>query len=144
MLALLNAVQQENLKKSKPKPVLLKIAPDLTFEQIEEVIDIVKSSGLTGIVATNTTISREGIAQSEKFAAQAGGLSGQPVKEMSTDIIRFIRKKAGADMVLIGVGGIFTAADAREKLEAGADLVQVYTGFIYEGPSIVSKICRGI
>ncbi len=144
LLALLNAVQQENLKKSKPKPVLLKIAPDLTFEQIEEVIDIVKSSGLTGIVATNTTISREGIAQSEKFAAQAGGLSGQPVKEMSTDIIRFIRKKAGADMVLIGVGGIFTAADAREKLEAGADLVQVYTGFIYEGPSIVSKICRGI
>lgn len=144
LLALLNAVQKENNKRSKPKPVLLKIAPDLTFEQIEEVIEIVKSSGLTGIVATNTTISREGILSSEKFAAESGGLSGQPVRKKSTDIIRYIRERAGAEMVLIGVGGIFTAADAREKLEAGADLVQVYTGFIYEGPSIVSKICRDI
>ncbi len=143
LTALLMAIQKSNLTKPNPKPILLKIAPDLTFEQIDDVIDIIKSVKLTGIIATNTTISREGI-DDPAFLKEEGGLSGLPLKDRSTAVIRFIREKAGSELVIIGVGGIFTAAHANEKLAAGADLLQVYTGFIYEGPSIVKRICSGL
>jgi dihydroorotate dehydrogenase len=140
LLHLLQSIQKVNALK-KNKPVLLKIAPDLSFSQIDEVIEIVKQCKLSGFVATNTTISREGIPNDVKHAEEAGGLSGLPVREPSTEIIRYIRQKAGDELVIIGVGGIFTAADAKAKFSAGADLVQVYTGFIYEGPSMVKNIC---
>jgi dihydroorotate dehydrogenase len=144
LLKLLQSVQDANKVYAQPKPVLLKIAPDLTFEQIDEVIEIVKLTGLSGIVATNTTISREGISPDQPNAKQQGGLSGMPVRDFSTAIIRYIREKAGPEMVIIGVGGVFTAKDALEKLKAGADLIQVYTGFIYEGPSMVKRICKSL
>lgn len=139
---LLNAIQNINSKKQKPKPVLLKIAPDLTSHQIDEIIEIVHTTKLAGIVATNTTISREGISDKVQHSGEQGGLSGLPVKDRSTEVIKQIRQKAGDEIVIIGVGGIFTGEDALEKLNAGADLVQVYTGFIYEGPSMVKRICK--
>lgn len=144
LMHLLNSIQQANNSKQKPKPVLLKIAPDLTFTQIDEVIEIVRLSKLAGIVATNTTISREGINSDVPHAGETGGLSGLPVRERSTEIIRYIRQNGGNELVIIAVGGIFTAADAKSKLDAGADLVQVYTGFIYEGPAMIRNICKGL
>jgi dihydroorotate dehydrogenase len=131
-------------QQKKPKPLLLKIAPDLTNEQLDEIVDIVKSVGLQGIIATNTTISRENLKTEESITKEMGGLSGRPVTKRSTEVIRYIRKIAGKDLVIIGVGGIFNADDAKEKLEAGADLLQVYTGFIYEGPGMVKKILAGL
>lgn len=126
------------------KPLLLKIAPDLTEGQLDDVADIINTSGINGVIATNTTISREGLKSPSDLVAQTGGLSGAPLKKRSTEVIRLLRQKCGPEKVIIGVGGIFTAADAREKLDAGADLVQVYTGFIYEGPGIVRNILKGL
>lgn len=143
---LLHHLQTLNAQKSNPKPILLKIAPDLSNEQLDDIIEIVQDTQLAGIVATNTTISREGLAtpagELEKIGA--GGLSGLPVKQRATEVIRYIHKGSGGKIPIIAVGGIFTAADAQEKLDAGASLVQVYTGFIYEGPAIVKKICQGL
>jgi dihydroorotate dehydrogenase len=143
---LLHHLQLLNAQKNKPKPILLKIAPDLTHEQLDDIIEIVQETALAGIVATNTTISREGL-QTPAAAVEAigaGGLSGLPVKDRSTAVIRYIHEKTGGQLPIIAAGGIFTAADAREKLDAGASLVQVYTGFIYEGPAIVKNICKGL
>jgi dihydroorotate dehydrogenase len=123
---LLQRLSDLNQKKI-PKPLLLKIAPDLTNEQLDEIVDIVKTVGLQGIIATNTTISRENLKTDESITKEMGGLSGRPVTKRSTEVIRYIRKIAGKDLVIIGVGGIFNADDAKEKLEAGADLLQVYT-----------------
>lgn len=131
-------------QQKKPKPLLLKIAPDLTNEQLDEIVDIVKTVGLQGIIATNTTISRENLKTDETIKSEMGGLSGRPVTQRSTEVIRYIRKIAGKDLVIIGVGGIFNADDAQEKLDAGADLLQVYTGFIYEGPGMVKRILKGL
>ncbi|GEP94380.1 quinone-dependent dihydroorotate dehydrogenase [Chitinophaga cymbidii] len=143
---LLHHLQTLNNQKSKPKPVLLKIAPDLTNGQLDDIIEIVQETGLAGIVATNTTISREGLQTGNDALEKigAGGLSGLPVKERATEVIRYIHQHSGGRIPIIAVGGIFTAADAKEKLDAGASLVQVYTGFIYEGPAIVKKICEGL
>lgn len=143
---LLHHLQMLNNQKSKPKPILLKIAPDLTSEQLDDIIEIVRETELAGLVATNTTISREGLQtpQSELDQIGMGGLSGRPVRERATEVIRYISQKSGGSIPIIAVGGIFTAADAQEKLDAGASLVQVYTGFIYEGPTIVKKICQGL
>jgi dihydroorotate dehydrogenase len=143
---LLHHLQLLNAQKSKPKPILLKIAPDLSDEQLDDIIEIVQETGLAGIVATNTTISREGLQTpaAEVAGIGAGGLSGLPVKDKSTAVIRYIYERSGKNIPIIAAGGIFTAEDAREKLEAGAVLVQVYTGFIYEGPTIVKKICAGL
>ncbi len=143
---LLHHLQTLNTQKSKQKPILLKIAPDLTDEQLDDIIEIVTETGLAGIVATNTTISRSSLQtpQAELEQIGAGGLSGLPVKERATEVIRYIHRKSGGTIPIIAVGGIFTADDAREKLDAGASLVQVYTGFIYEGPTIVKKICQGL
>lgn len=143
---LLHHLQMLNNQKQQPRPILLKIAPDLTNEQLDDIIEIVRETELAGLVATNTTISREGLqtpaAELEKIGA--GGLSGRPVRERATEVIRYIHRKSGGTIPIIAVGGIFTAADAQEKLDAGASLVQVYTGFIYEGPTIVKKICQGL
>ncbi len=141
---LLRTLKEKNLKKDKPKPILLKIAPDLNENQLNDIAEIVKEIGIDGIVATNTTISRENL-QTEKAkidAIGAGGLSGKPLKNRSTEVIKFLRQKLGKQFIIIGVGGIFTAKDAKEKLEAGADLVQIYTGFVYEGAGMVKNINR--
>ncbi|MFB6455334.1 quinone-dependent dihydroorotate dehydrogenase [Chitinophaga sp. Hz27] len=143
---LLHHLQQLNNQKSAPKPILLKIAPDLTNEQLDDIIEIVQETKLAGIVATNTTISREGLATptAEVETIGAGGLSGLPVKEKATAVIKYIHEKSNGSFPIIAVGGIFSAKDAQEKLDAGASLVQVYTGFVYEGPTIVKHICNGL
>ncbi len=143
---LLSSLQVLNLQKEKPKPILLKIAPDLTSSQLDDILEIVKNTQLSGLVATNTTISRENL-QTDPLSIEAigsGGLSGKPVKNRSTEVIRYLREKGEKNMVIIGVGGIASASDAFEKMSAGADLIQIYTGFIYEGPSLVKKINRAL
>lgn len=143
---LLNRLQVLNKQNPKTKPILLKIAPDLTNEQLDDIIEIVRNTDLDGIVATNTTISRSNLLtpKSEVDAIGAGGLSGAPVRKRATEVISYIHKNSGGKIPIIASGGIFTAADAKEKLDAGASLVQVYTGFIYEGPAITKNICKGL
>jgi len=146
LTALLNRLQVLNYELGKGKPILLKIAPDVTNEQLDDIIDIVRTTRLHGIVATNTTISRAGLntPATEVEVIGAGGLSGLPVKNRNTEVVRYIHTRSNGQIPVIAVGGIFTAADALEKLNAGASLVQVYTGFIYEGPAIARKICKGL
>ena len=143
---LLLSLQQENASKEKPKPILLKIAPDLTNQQLDDVIEVVETCKLSGIVATNTTINRSGLSTTndELQKIGAGGLSGKPLKSRSTEVINYIHTKSEGRFPIIGVGGIHSAEDALEKLDAGASLVQLYTGFIYEGPSLVKKINQAI
>ena len=139
---LLNTLQELNAKKASPKPILLKIAPDLTDSQLDDIVDIVKDTQIAGVIATNTTINREGLKSPAALVAEAGGVSGKPLTKHSTEVIRYLATKSNRAFPIIGVGGIHSAADALEKLEAGASLVQVYTGFIYEGPALVSAICK--
>jgi dihydroorotate dehydrogenase len=143
---ILTNLQIQNSKKQNPKPILLKIAPDLTLEQIGDVIDLALEIKLDGLVATNTTISRDKLITNDLQLAiiGAGGLSGKPIKEKSTEIVKYICQKTNGKIPVIASGGIFTAADAQEKINAGASLVQVWTGFIYEGPSIVKNICKDL
>jgi dihydroorotate dehydrogenase len=143
---LLHGIMEESKKHTPVKPVLLKIAPDLTDEQLDDIIEIVTITGISGIIATNTTISRQGLKTdtAEVNNIGAGGLSGEPVKDRSTEVIRYIVKKTASRIPVIGVGGIENARDAREKIEAGATLIQVYTGFIYQGPGMVKRICKGL
>lgn len=135
---LLQTLQDRNNKKTSSKPILLKIAPDLTDSQLLDIIDIVSVTGIAGVIATNTTISREGLLSEEK--GELGGLSGKPLKERSTEVIKFLSEKSGNAFPIIGVGGIHSAEDALEKFRAGASLVQLYTGFIYEGPALIREI----
>jgi dihydroorotate dehydrogenase len=142
---ILGHLQMINNAKAVAKPILLKIAPDLTKEQIDDVIDLALEIKLDGLVATNTTINREELSERSKVKSQnigAGGLSGLPIKKRSTEIIKYISEKTRGEIPIIASGGIFTGADAQEKLAAGASLVQVWTGFIYEGPGIVKNICQ--
>ncbi len=139
---LLGTLQQLNSKKEKPKPILLKIAPDLSDDQLLDIIDIVQETQIAGVIATNTTLSRERLQSENK--QETGGLSGKPLTKRSTEVIRFLSEKSGKAFPIIGVGGIHTAEDALEKLEAGASLVQLYTGFIYEGPGLIGEINRRI
>jgi dihydroorotate dehydrogenase len=139
---LLQTLKDLNHSKSKPKPILLKIAPDLTEEQLVDIIDIVTSVKIDGVIATNTTLSREGLQSENK--SEMGGLSGKPVTKKSTEVIRFLHKKSKNAFPIIGVGGIHSPEDAIEKLEAGASLVQLYTGFVYEGPGVVKRINKAI
>ena len=120
----------------------MKIAPDLTDEQLLDIIAIVKETKIAGVIATNTTISREGLQSENKI--ETGGLSGKPLTKRSTEVIRFLSEKSNKAFPIIGVGGIHSAADAIEKLEAGASLIQLYTGFIYEGPALVKAINKKI
>jgi len=142
LMELLGTLQKKNLEKLKAKPILLKIAPDLTDDQLLDIIEIINETKIAGVIATNTTISREGLKSENK--AEIGGLSGKPLKERSTEVIRFLSEKSNKSFPIIGVGGIHTAADALEKLEAGAALVQIYTGFIYEGPGLIKEINQAI
>jgi dihydroorotate dehydrogenase len=135
---LLTELQNLNSKKINPKPILLKIAPDLSDEQLLDIIEIVKETKIAGVIATNTTLSRENL--KSKKQTEIGGLSGKPLAKRSTEVIRFLSEKSGKTFPIIGVGGIHSAEDAIEKLEAGASLVQLYTGFIYEGPKLIREI----
>lgn len=139
---LLQTLQNKNKLKEKRKPILLKIAPDLTNEQLLDIIDIVETTKIDGVIATNTTISREGLTSSNKV--EMGGLSGKPLNKRATEVISFLSEKSNNSFPIIGVGGIHSAADALEKLEAGASLVQLYTGFIYEGPGLIKDINKAI
>ena len=143
---LLFSLMQVNNLKTNPKPILLKIAPDLTNTQLDDIIEIVNETKIAGVIATNTTISREGLLADKKEveAIGAGGLSGKPVRERSTDVIRYLATKSNKSFPIIGVGGIHSEQDALEKLNAGADLIQLYTGFIYEGPGLVKRINKAI
>ncbi|WP_334125560.1 quinone-dependent dihydroorotate dehydrogenase [Empedobacter brevis] len=144
LLYILNYLQQYNNQNEKSKPILLKIAPDLTDSQLDDIIDIVLESKIAGVIATNTTISREGLKSNPEIVKETGGVSGKPLKNRSTEVIRYLSEKSNKAFPIIGVGGIHTVEDAKEKLEAGASLLQIYTGFIYEGPSIVKNICKGL
>lgn len=139
---ILNSLMKENKKRSVTKPILLKIAPDLTEEQLIDIIDIVGETKIDGVIATNTTIDRSGLqtSGSEVESIGAGGLSGKPVQSKSTEVIRFLHEKSNGSFPIIGVGGINSGASALEKIESGASLVQVYSGFIYEGPALISAI----
>lgn len=143
---LLSTLKNANTLKEKSKPILLKIAPDLTNEQLDDIIEIVNETKIDGVIATNTTISREKLKASKEQLESigAGGVSGKPLTKRSTEVIGYLHDKSNASFPIVGVGGIHTAEDALEKLAAGASLLQVYTGFIYEGPGIVKKINKGI
>lgn len=137
---ILNTLQQKNKEKANPKPILLKIAPDLNENQLDDIVEIVLETHIAGVIATNTTLSRENLNSSENLQKEAGGLSGKPLRKRSTDVIAYIAKKSEKKFTIIGVGGIHSPQDAWEKLQAGADLLQLYTGFVYEGPKLIKKI----
>lgn len=138
LLKILQHLQDLNLKKAHPKPILLKIAPDLNDGQLMDIIDIVEETKIAGLIATNTTIERKGLISENK--EETGGLSGKPLKNRATEVIRFLKTNAIHPFPIIGVGGIHSAQDAKEIFEAGADLIQLYTGFVYEGPQLVKDI----
>ncbi|MFN2437774.1 MAG: quinone-dependent dihydroorotate dehydrogenase [Chitinophagaceae bacterium] len=143
---ILTHLQAQNKNYEKQKPVLLKIAPDLSFAQIDDVIELATEINLDGLVATNTTISREKLATSHEHIKTigAGGLSGKPLQQRSTEVIQYIDQKTGGRLPIIASGGIFNGNDSKEKLNAGASLMEVWTGFVYEGPSIVKNICKAL
>jgi len=137
-------LQQRNLKEGISRPILLKIAPDLSNEQLDDIVAIVQQTGIAGIIATNTTISRDSLVSNEKLKTEAGGLSGKPLTKRSTEVIAYLAKKSKGTFPIIGVGGIHSPEDAIEKLNAGASLLQLYTGFIYEGPGLIKRINKRI
>lgn len=140
--ALLSHLQKVNTEMGAPKPLLLKIAPDLTVGQLDDIIDLVKTLSLDGIVATNTTVDRSNL--KAPVPEEAGGLSGQPLRGRSLEVVRYLAQGLGKEVPIIAAGGIATAQDAQAALDAGAALVQLYTGFIYEGPAIVRRMCEGL
>lgn len=149
LMAILNELQLENSKHSQRKntgrkPILLKIAPDLTNSQLIDIIEIVNTTKIDGVIATNTTIERENLKSHILLIEEAGGLSGKPLKNRSTEVIRFLAEKSKKSFPIIGVGGVHSPEDALEKLEAGADLIQLWTGFVYEGPALVKRINQAI
>ena len=143
---LLRGLQKLNQEYPRPRPILLKIAPDLTDSQLDDIVDICLSLRIDGVIATNTTIQREGLrTPSDQVAAMgAGGVSGQAMRQRSTQVIRYLHQKSGGALPIIGVGGVASPDDAREKLEAGASLVQLYTGLVYEGPGVVKRINQSL
>ncbi len=143
LMYILNTLQQRNSKNGTSRPILLKIAPDLTHEQLDDIVEIVLETKIAGLIATNTTIVREGL-RSAKYTEETGGLSGKPLTRASTEVIHYISEKSKGAFPIIGVGGIHSPEDAIDKLNAGAVLVQLYTGFIYEGPGLISRINKKI
>lgn len=137
---LLNTLQHKNSMRSNSKPILLKIAPDLSDTQLLDIIEIIQATDIAGVIATNTTISRKNLESPLTISEEMGGLSGRPLSKRSTEVIRFLAEKSNHSFPIIGVGGISSAEDALEKLEAGASLIQLYTGFIYEGPALIKQI----
>ena len=146
LLELISTVQKANETFEKQKPILLKIAPDLNNTQLDEIIALIAETNLDGVIASNTSVDRSGLKTSQARLTEIGngGVSGQPVKEKSTKVIQYLSDKSNKAFPIIGVGGIHSAEDALEKINAGADLVQIYTGFIYEGPSLVKKINKAL
>lgn len=144
LMHILNTLQQRNRKNDVSRPILLKIAPDLSDSQLDDIIDIVRRTGIAGVVATNTTISREGLRSRPELVAEGGGLSGRPLTQRATEVIRYLVHQSGHAFPVIGVGGIHSPEDALEKLNAGASLVQLYSGFIYEGPGLIKRIGKKI
>ncbi|MFW5761378.1 MAG: quinone-dependent dihydroorotate dehydrogenase, partial [Cyclobacteriaceae bacterium] len=142
---IIKVLQKANSTKQKPKPIFLKIAPDLTNEQLDDIIEIINETKLEGVIATNTTVGREGLRASKRTIDKigAGGLSGKPVYHVSNTVIKYLRKKK-PDLLIIGVGGIMEPQDAIEKIEAGANLVQLYTGFIFHGPALIKGINKAL
>lgn len=143
---LIESVQKANHTFNKQKPILLKIAPDLNNNQLDEIVDLVKQTRLDGVIASNTSIDRSGLKASKKVLDKIGngGLSGEPIKDKSTSVIKYLSEKGNQSFPIIGVGGIHSPKDAIEKIQAGANLVQIYTGFIYEGPSLVKRINKAL
>ena len=143
---LLRGLQALNQQYDTPKPILLKIAPDLNQAQLDDIVDICLSLRIDGVIATNTTISREGLrtAREQVAAIGAGGLSGQAIRRRSTEVIRYLHQQSGGQLPIIGVGGVASAEEVQEKLEAGASLVQIYTGLVYEGPALVKRINQAL
>lgn len=139
---ILHTLQQRNEGYGKPKPILLKIAPDLTDSQLDDIIEIVIETKIAGVIATNTTLSREGLGSAPYLTKEIGGLSGKPLSLRSTEVIRYLSEKSKKAFPIIGVGGIHSSSDALSKIQAGASLVQVYTGMIYEGPQLIKIICK--
>lgn len=139
---LLQTLQNNNNARSSRKPILLKIAPDLTNEQLLDIIDIVSETKIDGVIATNTTISRDGLTSENK--KEVGGMSGKPLAKRATEVIQFLSEKSNKAFPIIGVGGIHSASDALEKIDAGASLIQLYTGFIYEGPKLIKDINKAL
>jgi dihydroorotate dehydrogenase len=139
-------VQSRNQARPQPRPLLLKIAPDLTDAQLDDILEIARETQLSGLVATNTTIERAGLATAASQVASygAGGLSGRPLRERATQVIAYLHQRSQGALPIIGAGGIHSAADALEKLAAGATLVQLYTGFVYEGPGLIKQINQAI
>ena len=129
---------------SVEKPILLKIAPDLTQEQLMDIVEIIQKTHTDGVIATNTTVERGGLHSDQSLVEQVGGLSGKPLTQRSTEVIRFLHQHSGGSFPIIGVGGIHSAQDALDKLEAGASLVQLYTGFVYEGPGLIRSINQAL
>ncbi|MDF7814657.1 quinone-dependent dihydroorotate dehydrogenase [Hymenobacter sp. YC55] len=146
LIQLLQEIQERNATLPTPRPLLLKIAPDLTDTQLDDILLIARETQLSGLVATNTTISRAGLRTDANHvtALGAGGLSGQPLRRRATEVIRYLHQHSRGTLPIIGVGGIHSAEDAREKLAAGATLVQLYSGFIYEGPGLVKRINQSL
>ena len=143
---LIIAVQQLNNKQEVQKPILLKIAPDLNNQQLDEIIELVAKTKIDGVIASNTSVNRDNLKASKERLQQIGngGVSGQPVKERSTKVIQYLADNSNKAFPIIGVGGIHSEKDALDKINAGADLVQIYTGFIYEGPGLVKRINKAI
>ncbi len=146
LLELISTVQKADKRFDKQKPILLKIAPDLNDNQLDEIIELIAKTNLDGVIASNTSTDRSGLKVSEERLSEIGngGLSGQPISEKSTRVIKYLAEKSNKAFPIIGVGGIHSAEDALEKLEAGADLIQLYTGFIYEGPKLIKDINKAI
>jgi dihydroorotate dehydrogenase len=144
LMQLLDTLQERNLKNRISRPILLKIAPDLTNEQLDDIVEIVIKTEIAGVIATNTTISREGLVADETLRYEPGGLSGKPLAKRSTEVISYIYKKSKGAFPIIGVGGIHSPEDAVEKMQAGAALIQLYTGFIYEGPGLIKRINKKV
>lgn len=143
---LLSTLQQLNQAKPTPKPLLLKIAPDLSFEQIDDILEIVQTVNLDGIIATNTTIARSPLKTDAQTIESIGngGLSGAPLSNRATEVIRYIHQKTNGDLVIIGVGGIDSPQAAKEKLAAGATLIQIYSGMVYSGPALIKGIKQSL
>ncbi|AXT50775.1 quinone-dependent dihydroorotate dehydrogenase [Aquimarina sp. BL5] len=146
LLELIRAVQKANITFPSQKPIVLKIAPDLNNSQLDEIIELVNETKLDGVIASNTSTFRDGLKASKEQldAIGNGGLSGQPIKNRSTEVIKYLSDKSNKSFPIIGVGGIHSASDALGKLEAGASLVQIYTGFIYEGPKLIKDINKAV
>jgi dihydroorotate dehydrogenase len=142
LMDLLNTLEKRNQQNSVKRPILLKIAPDLTNEQLDDIVEIVLETKIAGVIATNTTVDRNGLYSEDTLVKETGGLSGKPLTQRSTEVIRYLSQKSNKAFPIIGVGGIHSPQDAKDKMDAGAALVQLYTGFIYEGPGLIKDICK--